>query len=59
MALYEDAQALARLMLEAGRERIWVVLHVAAYYGEQGRQAALDVIERQGNSPRASGVEPH
>jgi hypothetical protein len=47
MPLYEDAQALARVMLDSGREPMWVLLHVSAYYGETGRQAALAVIEER------------
>jgi hypothetical protein len=43
-----QAQDLARVMLEAGREPMWVVLMVAMYYGERGREAALSVIEEQG-----------
>jgi hypothetical protein len=46
----ENAQALARAMLDAGRESMWVLFHVSAYYGEQGRQAALAVIEQEGQS---------
>jgi hypothetical protein len=47
MALNEDATMLARIMLEAGREPIWVLLMVSAYYGESGRQAALALLEGQ------------
>jgi hypothetical protein len=47
MPINEDAQALTRVMLEAGREPMWIVLHVSAYYGETGRQAALAVIEER------------
>jgi hypothetical protein len=45
MAINEDATLLARVMLEAGREPVWVVMMVSAYYGDPGRQAALTVIE--------------
>jgi hypothetical protein len=51
----EDAQALARVMLEAGREPIWILLNVSAYYGEQGRQAALAVIEEEGEQTSGLG----
>jgi hypothetical protein len=43
-----NARALAALMLDAGREPLWVLMMVAAYYGEQqGREAALAVIEER------------
>jgi hypothetical protein len=47
MAISEDATLLARVMLEAGREPIWVLTMVSAYYGDLGRQAALTVIEER------------
>jgi hypothetical protein len=41
----ENAKALATAMLEAGREPFWVVLVVSWYYGRQGRELALKVVE--------------
>lgn len=46
-AITEDAQALARVMLEAGRPPQWVLIMVSAYYGEVGREAALAVLEER------------
>jgi hypothetical protein len=44
----ENARGLARVMLDAGREPLWVLMMVAAYYGEQqGREGALAVIEER------------
>jgi len=57
MAVNENAQGLARAMLEAGREPFWVVLVVGWYYGQAGREAALALIEEQGNKAPTSGVE--
>jgi hypothetical protein len=45
MPISEDAAMLARVMLEAGREPMWVILVVGWYFGRQGRDVALDVIE--------------
>jgi hypothetical protein len=45
MSINEDAQALAPVMLEAGRPFEWVLMMVTAYFGEVGREAALSVIE--------------
>jgi hypothetical protein len=47
MPISEDAQALARVMLEAGRPSLWVLMMVAAYFGERGREAALSVLEER------------
>jgi hypothetical protein len=43
----ENAQGLARAMLDAGREPLWVLTMVSAYYGERGREVALSVIEER------------
>jgi hypothetical protein len=45
MPIDEDAAMLARLMIEAGRPAAWVLMMVAAYFGERGRDAALAVLE--------------
>jgi hypothetical protein len=47
MAVNEDAAMLARVMLEAGKEPMWVLMMTTAYYGDPGRQAALAVIEQR------------
>jgi hypothetical protein len=41
----QNAQGLARAMLDAGREPLWVLTMVSAYYGQRGREAALAIIE--------------
>jgi hypothetical protein len=44
----ENARGLASAMLDAGREPLWVLMMVSAYFGEQqGREAALSVIEER------------
>lgn len=43
----ENARGLARAMLEAGREPLWVLTMVSAYYGQRGREAALAIIEER------------
>lgn len=43
----ENARGLARAMLDAGKEPLWVTLVVGWYYGRQGRQAALDLLEER------------
>jgi hypothetical protein len=40
-----NARELAEVMLGSGRPAEWVLLMVAAYFGPQGRDAALGVIE--------------
>ena len=46
MALSEDARELAAALLEAGREPIWVILVVGWYFGKEGREAALTLVEQ-------------
>jgi len=43
----ENARGLATAMLDAGREPLWVLTMVSAYYGQRGREVALSVIEEQ------------
>jgi hypothetical protein len=44
----EKAKLLASAMLDAGKEPIWVLMMMSAYYGEkEGREAALAVIEER------------
>jgi hypothetical protein len=43
----ENAKALASAMLDAGREPLWALTMVAAYFGEPGREAALAIIEER------------
>ena len=44
MPINEDARALAEVMIESGREPMWVVLVVSWYYGSVGRDVALGVV---------------
>ena len=55
MAINEDARALAEVMIASGREPLWCMLVVGWYYGDQGRQAVLALLEDRGISlgPRA------
>jgi hypothetical protein len=43
----EQARALMLALLDAGREPLWALTMTSAYFGEQGREAALSVIEEQ------------
>jgi hypothetical protein len=56
MMLANNAEALALAMLEAGRDPLWVVLVVGWYFGNVGRQVALDLAEQRGNNPTPEGV---
>jgi hypothetical protein len=47
-----QARALTLAMLEAGREPLWCVLVTGWYFGRQGQDVALEVIEKQ------AGIEP-
>jgi hypothetical protein len=59
MALNDDARALAEVMIASGREPLWCVLVVGWYFGSEGRQAALALIEQHGrNTGEAEGVVP-
>jgi hypothetical protein len=46
----ENAKLLASAMLDAGREPLWVLMMVAAYFGEPGREAASAAIGER-NAP--------
>jgi hypothetical protein len=48
MPINEDARALAEVMLSSGREPFWAVLVVGWYYGDQGRTAALELLNERG-----------
>jgi hypothetical protein len=50
MADNENAEGLARAMLDAGREPLWCVLVVGWYFGQAGREAALALLEER-NAP--------
>jgi hypothetical protein len=43
----ENAKLLASAMLDAGREPLWMLMMIGAYFGELGREAALAVIEER------------
>jgi hypothetical protein len=53
----ENARALAEAMLNAGREPLWCVLVVGWYFGRQGREEALALVEQHGIDPSPSALE--
>jgi hypothetical protein len=55
----EAARHFAKAMVEAGRDPSFIFEVMAAYYGDQGRQAALAVLEEhERNNGQAEGVVP-
>jgi hypothetical protein len=52
MEIDEAARHFARALVNAGREPSFIFDVMTAYYGEVGREAALNALEEQ-NSPSA------